>query len=104
MCKVNIKADKKASARAITSTDNNADSSGKVTDQYTSLADFVFAALAAANCVGDFNLVVPEKIPSGATISTSDKFFTTFATLANTTLEKEPNMCKSNTFLFVANR
>lgn len=98
-----IEAGKKASIEAVASTNNNVDSGGKITDWHAGLTDLVFAALTTANCISDFNIVVPKKTFLGTATSTSDKFFTIFAIFPNTTLEKKPNMCESNPFLFVAN-
>lgn len=63
----------------------------------------MFVALTSANYSSDSNLVVLKKILLDAAISISDKFLATFATLANTTFKKDPNVCKSNLFLFAAN-
>lgn len=49
-------------------------------------------AFTAADYAGDSNFAILEGIPSGATTFTSDKFLTIFATLANTTLDKN-QMC-----------
>ena len=63
----------------------------------------MFATFATANYADNSNLVVLEGTSSSATTFTSDKFLTTFATLANTILERKSKVCKSNPFLFAAN-
>lgn len=101
--KTNIKASKKASARAITNTDNSTNDSNKVIDWYTSHVDFAFTVFAAANCIYDSNLIVFKKTPSNITTFTFNKFYATFAIHANTTLERKLNISKSNLFLFAIN-
>lgn len=91
-----IEVGKKAGARAITSTDNNANGGNKVTDQYTGLASLVFAALGAANCTENSNFAILKRILLGAIIFTPNKFFATFTTLTNITLEREPKVYESN--------
>lgn len=98
--KANIERDKKTGARAVVSTDNSTDDGDKLTDQYAGLTSLLFPALTIANCAGNSNLAISKKTSSGAAISTFDEFFAIFSALANTTLKKKPNVCKSNLFLF----
>ena len=99
----NIKVGKKADARVITSTNNNTDGGSKATDKYAGLADLAIAILATADCADNSIFAVPEETPSGAITSTSDEFLAIFAVFANTILERESKMYKSNLFLFAAN-
>ena len=99
----NIETGKKAGAGAVTSNDNSANGSDKVTDQHAGLAGLAFAVFVIADCTDNSNLVVFEGIPSSAATSISDEFFATFAIFANTTLEGELKVCESNPFLFTAN-
>ena len=101
--RADIEAGKKAGAGAVTSIDNSTNDGNKVTDQYADLAGLAFAALAAANCANNSNLAVPEEISLDPATSTSDGFFATFATLANTTLERESKVYEFNLFLFAVN-
>ena len=101
--RVNIEAGKKAGAEVITSTNNSTDNGGKVTNQHIGLASLAFAALATTNCADNSNLADPEGIALGAATSTLDEFLATFASLANTTLEKQSKIYESNSFLFAAN-
>lgn len=98
-----IETGKKASGGAVTSTNNSINGGGNVIHRHAGLASLAFIAFAAANCAGDSNFAVPEETSLGAVTSTSDNFSTTFVTLVNKTLEKEPNVCISNLFLFAAN-
>ena len=100
--KADIDVGKKASVGAVISTNNSADSGGKVIDQHASLTGLAFATFVIADCADNSNLAVLEGIPSDAITFTSDEFLTTFATLTNTTLKKA-KVCKSNPLLFVAN-
>lgn len=99
----NIKIDKKASIEVIGSTDNSIDNRDKVTNWRIDLIGLVFAALAAADYARNSNLATHKKTASNTTISTLDKFFAIFATLANTIFKRESKVCKSNLFLFAAN-
>ena len=54
----NIEVGKKASARAIASTDNSADGSGKIIDQYAGLAIFAFATLNTADCADNSHFLI----------------------------------------------
>ena len=99
----NIESGKKAGIGVVISTDNSADSGGKVTDWHISLAGLAFAALAPADCANNSNLAISEGTPSNAASSTFNEFLATFAVFANTTLKRESKMCESNPFLFVIN-
>lgn len=100
---VDIKADKKASAVASASIDSSTDSDGdgRATNQRAGLKSVTIAALAAADNAEDSNIAVAEGLLSSAATSTFDKFFSAFATLANTTLERETNVCESTPFGFI---
>lgn len=101
--KANIKVGKKANARAIASIDNNAASGNKVINWYIHLVNLAFTAIAAANYVSDFNLIVSKKTFLGIIISTFNNFIITFAVLANTILIKKTNIYEFNRFLFAIN-
>lgn len=64
----------------------------------------MLAAFTTIDCASDFNLNVSKRILSSAATFTFNKFLATFAAFANITLEKKPNVCKSNLILFAANR
>ena len=92
------KAGKKASAEPVASIDNNAACGGKVIGQNVGLVGLVFAVLAFANCDENSNLAIFEKTLLDFATSIIDEFFATFAAIANTTLEREPKVCKFNQF------
>lgn len=102
--KANIKVSMKVSARAVTSTDNNIDNSGKVTDWHAGFADLAFATLTTINYTRNSNSAIFEETSWITAPFIFDEFFATFAILANITLEKESNICKFNFFLFAVNR
>lgn len=64
----------------------------------------MFTTFTTINYISNSNLTVPEETASVAATSTSDKFFATFTTFANTNLKKKSNMCECNLFLSIANR
>ena len=101
--RANIEISKKAIAGAVTSTNNSADGGGKVIDWCAGLASCGFALLAAIDCTGNFNLIIPKEIFLDAATSTFNEFLAIFAAFAKTTLEKKPKMYKFNLFIFAAN-
>lgn len=87
--KTNIKADKKPDIRAIANTNNSADRSNKVTNQYINFINLIFVFFAILNCISDFNFAIFEKTTLSIIIFIFNNFFITFAAFANTIFEKK---------------
>lgn len=103
---VDIEVGKKAGVVANASTDSSADGDGdgRAIDQRADLESVAIAALPAVDNAENSNLAIPDGPHSGTATSTSDKFLATFAALANTTFERETNICKSTPSGFICRK
>lgn len=55
---IDIEVGKKVRAKAIASTENNADGGSKIIDQHASFVSFAFITFAIANCANNSNVTV----------------------------------------------
>lgn len=86
--RTNIETGNKASTRAITSINNSANIGNKIIDKYISIISLVFVIFIIANYADNFNLAIYKKILLNNITFISNKFFITFITCVNITLEK----------------